>query len=244
MSDPGNSSVSSWPGFLAQVNKAFDLVRDIFGYALPGGIFLGIGVLAHHAGKGGFSLEDVQSVLRPYGVRAWAAVPLVIAVCYAVGDVLAATAYLPNSLFKWAFWMYERHSGKTLPPLRGGDWLHDNPTEVTGDLLEIRRSYPEYFSSLDRRETLTLLAGSTGVALLGGWYVFCCAQWGVCKILVFGGAIVVTQFLTGLSHLRRVRVNIRFANDKRKEEAHKPATGLSEALVDLINAARDKLSKQ
>jgi hypothetical protein len=239
-----SNNVSSWPGFVAQINKAFDLVRDLFGYALPGGVFLGIGLLANHVGKGGFSLQDVQDLLSPFEVPAWAAFLLVVAACYAVGDMLAALAYLLNSLFKWAFWMYERHSGKPLPRLWGGDWLHDNPTEVTGDLLEIRRKYPEYFGSLDRRETLTVLAGSMGVALLSGWYIFCCAQWGLCKILVYAGVVVVTQFLTGLSHLRRVRVSVRAANDERKHDSHTPATGFDQALLDLINAARDALSKR
>ena len=62
-SDSGDS-VGSWPGFVAQLNSTFNLLRDVFGYAMPGGVFIATGLLSKR-----FSLADVDNLLRPYRRR-------------------------------------------------------------------------------------------------------------------------------------------------------------------------------
>ena len=163
MADSKNSakaddSAQGWPGLLSELQKSFNLLRDVFGYAMPGAVFLSIGLLS-----GRISLGQVNKLLNPYQPPTWAVVALLIIVCYVVGQVLAAVAYTPSNLRK-----YFRARKNPADP-----WVKHHPTEVSGHLLEIQRLYPGFLSSLERRETIAILIGSTMVALLGGALVFC-----------------------------------------------------------------------
>ncbi len=106
MADDGgkSDSVGSWPGLLDEVNKTFNLMRDVFGYALPGGAFLAIGLVS-----GRFNLWEVQNLLKPYQLPAWAALIALVAACYPVGTVMAAAAYMPFMVAKYWVWMRYRH---------------------------------------------------------------------------------------------------------------------------------------
>jgi hypothetical protein len=103
-----SENASSWPGLVGQINSTFMLVRDVFGYALPGGVFLAIGVIAKSSNHGGFSLDQVWDIV-PFPVPAWAVFLVLLAACYAAGSALAAIIYMPVAFFKYAFWMYDRH---------------------------------------------------------------------------------------------------------------------------------------
>lgn len=164
---------------------------------------------------------------------------------------MAATAYMPFMLAKTAVWIWDiirpgkpidQHTSKgerIWRKLRANLtlWLATHPTEVTDEILQIRMKHPKLLDTLDRRETLTLLAASMTTALLGGWYVFYCAQWGFYKIIFGAGIITLIQFLTGLGHLRRVAKATHAANQKidEKEDA-KPSPTFRQALIDLIHA--------
>ena len=274
MPDSSDSS-SSWPGFLSELNKTFGLIRDVFGYALPGGVFLAIAVMAKRAGHGGFSLSDVKTAV-PFHIPAWLAFLALLAACYAIGDVLAAIAYMPVGLMKWFQWLPLKrffYADETVfkawldekyteeGPNKGKDKGHrtryarynDNPTEVTDDLLAIRLRHPEFFLTLDRRETLELMSGSMCIALLGGWLIFYIGEWRAITVLPIAGIILLIQFLTGLSHLRRVRRAIRSA-DKMvpsdtdsggdlKSVLQQLTNALSPRLQDLLAAASPKLQQ-
>lgn len=227
-----NGSGSGWPGFVGQLNKTFMLVRDAFGYALPGGVFLAIGLICK-----GYTLSQIQSLLSPYTLPSWAAFIAVVAACYAAGSVMAGVAYLFFDLFKYIVWMLDRH-GKHAPALMKG-WLDDNPTEVTKEALEKRAQHPDLFNTLDRRETLTVMAGSMAAALLVGWYVFCHAQWSISQILFWAGLFMAIDFLTGLSHVRRVAKAVLGA----KVAAPAPDPNFSKLLAELITAATKLLNK-
>jgi hypothetical protein len=241
-------SVSSWPGFVGQLNKTFMLVRDAFGYALPGGVFLAIGLM-----YGRFNLWQVQSLLLPYHMPVWMAFLAIVAACYAVGGVMAAVAYMPFMLVKYAVWICDRHwpekrteTGAELDttPQKSirtwlTEWLADHPTEVTGPISKIRLQHHELTDSLDRRETLTILAGSITAALLTGWYIFYCEQWGLHEILFAAGVVTLIQFLTGLPHLRRVAKAVREAD----ADVTKTDPDLAQLLGALVKAAKDVLGK-
>jgi len=232
-------SVGSWPGFIAQVNNTFNLLRDVFGYAMPGGVFIATGLLSKR-----FSLYDIAHFLSPYHPPTWAFVILVVGACYIIGDILAATAYLPISVAKWTIWEGGRLRRGVLKPWARGwkdrwikkdlkwvdrklvcwlkPWLEENPTEVSAALLKARSRHEKLLATLDRRETLSILAGSTSVALLGGWFVFFYRRWGPSTILFGAGALVLLQFFTGMSHLRRVAAAILKADaDLTNEERQK-----------------------
>ena len=209
-----SDSVNSWPGFLAQLNKTFLLIRDILGYALPGAVFLAIGIISKR-----FSLDEIQNLLHPFQPPALATFILFVGTCYIAGKIMASIAYSPIAIWKWmqahysriatalAVWSswFQSHSNRI------ADLLHDNPTEVTSDLLEIRERHAGFFVELDRRETLLLLSGATAAALLAGWAVFYRLRLQPSTLFLSAGVILVIQFLTGPSHLRRVRDAIRKA---------------------------------
>jgi len=96
-SDEGSSG---WPGLFAYLNKTFDLLRDIFGYALPGLVFFAICVAAAHP-----TLTLVHEKLKPYEPNTWAQGLLAAAGCYAMGHILIMLAYLPIDLFKLALFL-------------------------------------------------------------------------------------------------------------------------------------------
>jgi len=130
-----SDDINSWPGLIGQVNKTFNLVRDIFGYALPGGVFLAIGLIS-----GRIHLQVVQDLLSPYQMPSWMAFIAIVAACYAVGNVMAATAYMPLMIAKYLVWMKYRHPNSFLwgwylwrwYPKFLWRWFHDPREAVIG----------------------------------------------------------------------------------------------------------------
>jgi hypothetical protein len=330
MADSADNA-SGWPGLLGQLNRTFDLLRDIFGYALPGFVFLAIGVIAKNSGTGqhgGFSLTELQAIVCkfPLHIPVWALFLGFIAACYASGSVLAATIYLPLSLLKYSVWMISRRVGhrdvinttahevaignhrlsagshmqvtarearhlpdgvmlcsrvlnttatdlvlgrikvaagrSELVPMEQSvnlpagvvlhdpspaeatwrDWLVNNPTEVSPKTLEIRLSHRDLLNTLDRRETLNVMGGSLAAAFLIGYYIFYSRQWGFEKVILWGGWIAAIQFLTGLSHLRRVLHAVHLAKVS-EPAAHPDFSKLTGKLVEAVTAVFEKHAK-
>ena len=238
-----DSSAGSWPGFIDQLNKTFMLIRDVFGYALPGAVFLGVGIISKK-----ISLGHVNELLYPYNhMPAWLAFLGVVAVSYAVGGIMAAVAYSPFMIAKFFVWIIVRHSSPGSPPAdehqpegTPREWLANHPTEVSSEIVEIRSQQPKLLDTLDRRETLALLSGSLTTALLGGWLVFCRTNWRFPTILWIGGLFALLQFFTGMPHLRRVAKSIKIYYESSKEA--KPEPDFSHLLASLIQAAQDLLA--
>jgi hypothetical protein len=203
--DDGSDSGGGWPGFFTYLNQTFDLVRDVFGYALPGGVFFAIGILS-----GRFNLQDVDKLLSPpYQPPAWAAVGVALAACYAMGHILAALAYLVPDLLKIVFHLCKRDG-----------WVKKFHTEVTPKMLEIRRRHPDFFVSIDRRETMALTTGGVGMAMLLGFIVFYWHRplpqrlfFNDGKLFLWGGLFILFEFGTAFFHLIRVREAIVEADD-------------------------------
>jgi hypothetical protein len=139
----GDDKSSSWPGFLSELTKGFLILRDVFGYALPGAVFLGVGVICRR-----FSLHDLKYyVFEPYHPPAWLAAIAGLGACYAVGHVMAAIVYFPYN--------FGTHAG-----------------DVSPALILARGEHPELLIELDRQSTMTMMRGSTGAALLLGSILF------------------------------------------------------------------------
>jgi hypothetical protein len=81
------------------------------------------------------------------------------------------------------------------------------------------------------------------MALLGGWFVFFWARWDVGKILCWAGVLVLLQFLTGITHLRRVRYAILQADQTLKEEDKSKSTPDFNQSIAEIAKAVDGLAK-
>lgn len=284
MADAANGDgVGTWPGLVDQINKTFNLVRDAFGYALPGAAFLAVGLIS-----GQFNLWEVRNLLAPYQLPAWAAFIAIVAACYPVGTVMAALAYLPFMLFKYGYWMRQRHwprpaaatstseidahiehhyrTGRVdlsedivvhqrpapapdqSEPADGtwAAWLLYHPTEVAPRTMKIRGQQPKLLDTLDRRETLTLLAASMSSAFFYGWLTFFYLRLHFSTMIFCAAIVTYIQFLTGLPHLRRVTKAIYDADKAISQAAtqdSKPSPDLPDLLADLIKAATTALDK-
>jgi len=125
-------------------------------------------------------------------------------------------------------------------------WLLYHPTEVAPRTMLIRGQQPKLLDTLDRRETLTLLAGSLSSAFFYGWLAFFRLKLHFSTMVFWAAIFTYIQFLTGLPHLRRVTQAIYYADDKMSKAAaqdsrHSP--DLAQLLGDLIKAATAALNK-
>jgi hypothetical protein len=197
-SDDGGGS-DSWPGFLSELSKSFLILRDVFGYALPGAVFLSIGVLCRR-----FSLHDVQYyLLDPYHLPAWLAALLGLGTCYAVGHVLNAIAFL-----RWDFPekpSKAHRSQGSVPPAA----LEQCSTEVPTRLIDIRGRRPELLTELERQSTMTQFRGSAAVAMVLGsllfyWFPTPPLGWLLALAGVFQFAIF---YLSAMPHIERLKTS-------------------------------------
>src|SRR6266705_303138 len=87
------SEESSWTKLLADLVRGFVLLRDVFGYVLPGGFFLMIGAQSGHLS----SLVDLSKV--PGGEsHPWLFFVLLLVISYLLGHFLVATFYCPADI--------------------------------------------------------------------------------------------------------------------------------------------------
>lgn len=157
MADNGDSDAkdhggAGWAGFLTELTKNFLILRDILGYALPGAVFLAIGALRKNPTVIGVKLQ-----WEGYQLPLWLQVVAALGACYVVGHVMAAIAYFPFNT--WSFKPEQRLN------------LFKKGTQ--SELIDIRGRHPELLTELERQSTMTQLRGSTGVAMVLGYLVFC-----------------------------------------------------------------------
>ncbi len=126
--------------FLAALVKNFLLLRDLFGYVIPGAVLVAFAVYAENPNLSHLPLSD-ESI--------WVRAIFAITGSYVVGHVLAAIGY---TLYE----LYDR-----LRPTSKTPRLEDVPL-----YWYYRYVYPSMFIEVDRRDTLTILRVALGVALV------------------------------------------------------------------------------
>jgi hypothetical protein len=225
MANSGESA--SWADIVKSLMDTFLVLRDIFGYALPGLVFVGIGVAS-----GRLEVQRVHDLLKPYDPPMWVLAGLGIAACYVIGHLLASIAYLPIDVHKW----FKRHNQ---------DWLDEHPTEVCSKDLYFRHFYPELFKDMDRRETMGLLMYSTLAAMVLGGMIFYWLVLPLRSTLILISAFVFVDGLTLMQHLTRVRKAIHKAGKEiqKYEEDHAAKGDVKKMLGDSLQAAVDAVKK-
>jgi hypothetical protein len=226
MASSGDSG-ATWADVVKSLMDTFQLLRDIFGYALPGLVFAGIGVAS-----GRIQLQHIHDLLKPYDPPMWVVAGLGIAACYVMGHLLACIAYLPIDIHKWI--------------KRGNqDWLDAHPTEVCATDLRWRHFYPEIFHDIDRRETMALLGYSTLAAMVLGWVVFYWLVFALPTALLVLSGFLFVDGLTLMQHLARVRKSVHKAGKEiqKYEEEHAAKGDAKKMLADSLQAAVDVVRK-
>jgi hypothetical protein len=237
-SDGGNANADSWPGFLSELTKSFLILRDIFGYAIPGAVFLSIGVLCRR-----FSLSDVQYFLRPYQDRipAWLIAILALGACYTVGHLMAQIAYLLKNGWglPWGRKTYGLMKAEEPDPAKDGP-----------DLFNVREDHPALLVELDRQTVMTQLRGATGASMLMGYLIFYLLRTTppVGVLAGIAGAFLLLVFLfSALPHMEELVHRTRQAGKVAMEADQKqPALGsaqLKQLLEALLAAAQEALTK-
>ena len=180
------------------------LIRDIFLYAIPGGLLFAIGLASHR-----LNLDQVNGLLAPYHPPTWALALLLTAACYLAGRLLFVIVSLRVEFWKLVHWA-------------DADWLADYPNEITSRDLVLRHYFPGLFRDLERRETATRFAFSCFAALLIGWLIFVEFQPRFADVIIGTAILIFLATLTWISHLGRIRKAIHAAG-KEIEDREKAA---------------------
>lgn len=216
---------ASWTDLLADLMRSFLLLRDVFGYLLPGAIFLLIGIQSGHFP----SAERVYTALGGQS-HEWIAAILFLIVAYATGHVLAVIVYLPWDVAQ----LIEKGEArrKQKEKLKGKkeseeekeereDKEREEKKEARAALLFYRKKFPDIFVELDRQSILALfrkvLAGSLFLAFLV-FYGCLCFDGSLRIALALAGLIMLFHTYTA-AHLEDLKEDtLRAAQKAEKEE--------------------------
>jgi hypothetical protein len=218
MADSGHDA-NSWPEFLSELSKGFLILRDVFGYALPGAVFIGVGLICRR-----FSLRDLQYyVLNPYHPPTWLAAILGLGVCYVIGHVMAAIAYFPYNFGK-------------------------DDIDISKKLILARGQHPELLIELDRQSIMTMMRGASGVALIVGsicfWWLSKTPSLGF-MLCASGILLLLVFYWSAKPHIGRLSTATNNAADAANVAPSAPATvtTIKQTLQDTITALAEALKK-
>jgi len=182
---------------LGSLISSFLLLRDLFGYAIPGSVLLAI--------VGYFGVTNA-SKLPLAGEPSWLKAIVVVIVSYVVGHVLAAIGYAPSDIMRWV----KKRSGESAK----------KDDEKAVEVALYRYLYPSIFIEADRRETLTILRICLAVALIVGAWFAAFPTWPAVAFLVIGVIMLVNAYWS-LSDAKRYS-ELAVAAAKDAEKKHVP----------------------
>ena len=192
-------TVGGWPGFLSELTKSFLILRDVFGYALPGAVFLGIGLV----GRQPHLRAIVAAVAKDYSLPEWVWAAIALGACYTVGHVMAQVAYLPFNWKKWREKQSAKAKAKTTKT-KGGAQVEETAEHWGLDpvLITLRDSHPAMLTELERQSTMSQLRGGAGAAMLLGYLVFCTVCMPLAALAGIAGAFQLMMFwFSGQPHI-------------------------------------------
>jgi hypothetical protein len=216
-----------WTGAAALFLDACLLIRNIFLYALPGGLFFAVGLISHR-----LNLAQVSALLAPYHPPTWALALLSTAACYLAGHLLFAIISLRAELWKLMHWS-------------DPDWLAGYPNEVSARDLVLRHYCPDLFRQMDQREASERLVFSSIGALLIGWLIFVEFHPSFSAIIIGAAILLFVATLTWITNLGRVRKAIHAAGQdiEEREKAAREAEAVIQPTGDELRFIIDSIFK-
>jgi hypothetical protein len=138
---------------LGSLISSFLLLRDLFGYAIPGAVLVAIATYPE--------LSDPNRLQLPLANEpTWFKLIVAVTGAYVIGQVLATigyTLYTNKKVQSLLNWITVRYNGQ-IP-------AQPDPT-MDVDALYFRYLYPSIFLEVDRRDTLTILRVALSIAFV------------------------------------------------------------------------------
>ncbi len=196
---------SSWSKLLADLVRGFVLLRDVFGYVLPGGFFLMIGAQSGHLS----SLVDLSKA--PGGEsHPWLFFILLLVISYLLGHFLAASFYFTADVLS----LIKRAIHKLRKKQPEGD-----QQKSKSDFLRYHEEFPGIFIEYDRQSILALLRRGLAAGLVLGIFVFYYCYMHPLRLMAAGAAILLVNTLSGYLHVKDLKkLTLKAAEDAAKEK--------------------------
>jgi hypothetical protein len=178
---------------LGTLVSGFLLLRDVFGYLLPGALFLVL-VGSHTPPHQSAWLIALSANFPFVSVHFWFFTTTMLLVSYLAGQILVAIGYESAHLVECSVgWIKGKKRPEAQPP--------------SVDELYYRYLYPSIFTEVDRRGTINILRLGVAFSLLtGSGFLFSQSKL-IFTIAVLIGAFMVYNWVTGRSHVRDVAKN-------------------------------------
>lgn len=219
------SATSTSAGAAALFLEACLLIRNFFLYAIPGGLFFAIGLVAQR-----ITLAQVNAFIAPYHPPTWALAFLAAAVCYLAGHLLFAIISLRTEVWQLVHW-------------GDAEWLAKYPAQVTARDLVLRHYFPDLFREADRREAGLCFVFSSVAALLIGWLVFLEFQPRFADIIIGTAVVIFVATLTWITQLGRIRTAIHAAGKEIEERERRAGETVIQPSPDELRFVIDSVFK-
>lgn len=233
MPDSEDKGGGGWAGFVTELTKNFLILRDVFGYAVPGAVFFAIGMLRKSP-----TIVNVKQQLDIYCVPGWLQLLCALGACYIAGHLMGMIAYLP-----WNTWGFG-------PKWRWNPWGKKEEAQPSGGakLIDIRARHPEVLTELERQSLMAQLRGTSGVAMVVAFLVFYWSQKTATGWMIFfaGLFLWLLFWFSAIPHLAELNDDTISAGalTDAAGNADRPAgnlKGLLKAIAEALQAASDKL---
>jgi hypothetical protein len=210
-------SSASWSSLLADLVRSFILLRDFFGYVLPGAFFLLIGAYFHPAFP-----ANVLSRFPDAKDHLWLLVLLLVGFSYLLGHFIIATSYLNQDLPKVLYLLFRAPVAWLKRKLASKDehseaenakeqerqkaqQLEEQREIDRSNFLRFHKQFPDIYVEYDRQSILNLLRRGLSASIFLGILLFHYLANHPLRIMVVAAVIMGLNSFAGNDHLKRLR---------------------------------------
>ena len=199
-------SSSSWSDLLRDLVRSFVLLRDLFGYVLPGALFLLIGAQSHHLSSFGDLTEIPGAESHP-----WLLVLLLLLISYFVGHFLIVAFYFPFDVItllkiplgKWRLSRLNDEQKKKRQ--KENEDAQKKIEKDASDFLRYNKQFPDIFIEYDRQSILALLRKGLAASVVLGLLVFHYLYMHPLRVMAAAGALMLFNTLSGHFHVKGLK---------------------------------------
>lgn len=205
----GENSSTSWSDLLAELIRGFVLLRDVFGYVLPGAFFLLIGAMLDRLYIFGYPGQLPVAESHP-----WLFFFVLLVICYLAGQFIVATSYLIEDVPRLLRNVWHKLSRKP-------EVVKAEEEKEDTDSLRLHGEFPEIYIEYDRQSIIALLRRGLAASIVLGILVFHYLYAHPVRTIAAAGAIMLLNAFSGHSHLKKLRHKSVLA--AREAEKRKPS---------------------